>query len=63
MYYLLYLSLFIYYYLFYFYLFDQFNEAGEVIEPFNLRDERDSGHFDENMNFVFQKEKGEFIYG
>mmetsp|Transcript_28729 Transcript_28729/g.27517 ORF Transcript_28729/g.27517 Transcript_28729/m.27517 type:complete len:413 (+) Transcript_28729:77-1315(+) len=38
---------------------DKFNEAGEVIEPFNLRDERDSGHFDENMNFVFQKEKGE----
>ena len=30
-----------------------------MLEPFNLRDERDSGHFDENMNFVFQKEKGE----
>lgn len=40
-------------------LLEQFNEAGEVLEPFNLRDERDSGHFDENMNFVFQKEKGE----
>jgi hypothetical protein len=38
---------------------EKFNDVGEVIEPFNLRDERDSGHFDENMNFVFQKEKGE----
>ena len=37
----------------------KFNDAGEVIEPFNLRDERDSGHFDENMNFVFKKDKGE----
>jgi hypothetical protein len=24
-----------------------------------LRDERDGGHFDENMNYVFKKEKGE----
>ena len=38
---------------------ERFNDAGEVIEPFNLRDERDSGHFDENMNFVFKKDKGE----
>jgi CD2 antigen cytoplasmic tail-binding protein 2 len=37
----------------------QFNEAGEVLEAFNLRDERDGGHFDENMNYVFKKEKGE----
>jgi hypothetical protein len=38
---------------------DKFNDAGEVIEPFNLRNERDSGHIDENFNFVFKKEKGE----
>ena len=37
----------------------QFNEAGEVIEAFNLADEREGGHFDENMNYVFKKEKGE----
>ena len=30
-----------------------------MIEPFNLRDERDGGHFDENMNYVFQRERGE----
>eukprot|EP01032_Pedospumella_encystans_P016088 gene16088-18370_t len=38
---------------------DKFNEAGEVIEAFNLADEREGGHFDENMNYVFKKEKGE----
>lgn len=32
---------------------------GVPIEPFNLRNERDSGYFDENMNYVFKKEKGE----
>ncbi len=33
---------------------------GEAIEPFNLRNEREGGgHFDENMNYVFQKERGE----
>lgn len=37
----------------------QFNDAGEVLEAFNLRDERDGGFFDENMNYVFKKEKGE----
>lgn len=37
----------------------QFNEAGDVIEAFNLADEREGGHFDENMNYVFKKEKGE----
>lgn len=37
----------------------QFNEAGEVLEAFNLHNERDGGAFDENMNYVFQKEKGE----
>lgn len=29
------------------------------MEPFNLRGEREEGHFDENMNFVFKKEHGE----
>ena len=29
------------------------------MEAFNLRDERDGGFFDENMNYVFKKEKGE----
>ena len=29
------------------------------MEPFNLQDERDRGHFDENLNFVFKKDKGE----
>lgn len=37
----------------------QFNDAGEVLEPFNLRDEREGGHFDENMNYVWQKDTGE----
>ena len=37
----------------------KFNDAGEVVEAFNLRDERDGGFFDENMNYVFKKEKGE----
>ena len=30
-----------------------------MIEAFNLHDERDGGFFDENMNYVFKKEKGE----
>lgn len=38
---------------------DKFNEVGEVIEPFNLRNERDGGHFDSNMNYVWSKEKQE----
>ena len=38
---------------------DKFTEMGEVIEPFNLKNEREAGGFDENMNYVFQKEKGE----
>jgi hypothetical protein len=37
----------------------QFNDAGEVLEAFNLRDERDGGFFDENMNYVFKKDQGE----
>ena len=27
--------------------------------PFNLRDEREAGHFDENMNFVWTRENEE----
>eukprot|EP01041_Mallomonas_annulata_P000475 gene475-886_t len=38
---------------------DKFNEIGEVIEPFNLRNEREAGHFDTNMNFVWKKERVE----
>ena len=38
---------------------EKFNEAGEAIEPFNLKNERDDGYFDENENYVFKKEKGE----
>ena len=32
---------------------------GIPIEPFNMKDERDGGFIDENMNYVFKKEKGE----
>ena len=32
---------------------------GEVIEPFNLKDERDGGHFDSDMNYVWSKERRE----
>lgn len=38
---------------------EKFNEAGEVIEPFNMRNERDGGAIDDQMNYVFAKEKGE----
>lgn len=36
--------------------FGQFNDAGEPIEPFNLRNERAEGYFDESGNFVWKKE-------
>ena len=39
---------------------EKFNEIGEVMEPFNLKDERERGHFDENMNFVFKKDTGNY---
>jgi hypothetical protein len=32
---------------------------GEVFEPFNLRSDREIGHFDANMNFTFHKKKNE----
>lgn len=38
---------------------DEFNDAGDIMEPFNLKNERDIGYFDENMNFVFRKDKSE----
>lgn len=38
---------------------EKFNEIGEVIEPFNLKNEREQGHFDTNMNFVWRKERAE----
>ena len=34
---------------------ERFNEAGEVIEAFNLKEEREVGHFDESGNFVWRK--------
>lgn len=39
----------------------RFNEDGEEIEAFNLNEEREGGdgYFDENMNYVFKKGKGE----
>jgi CD2 antigen cytoplasmic tail-binding protein 2 len=37
----------------------QFTEEGVPIEPFNLKNEREGGYFDENENYVFKKEIGE----
>ncbi|KAJ1434502.1 hypothetical protein B484DRAFT_446561 [Ochromonadaceae sp. CCMP2298] len=38
---------------------DKFNDAGEVLEAFNLKDEREGGYFDENMNYVFKEDHAE----
>jgi hypothetical protein len=38
---------------------EKFNEAGDAIEPFNMKDERDGGIIDENMNYVFERNKRE----
>eukprot|EP01035_Chromulina_nebulosa_P019292 gene19292-25152_t len=38
---------------------EEYNEAGDKMEPFNLRNDREIGFFDENMNFVFKKEKSD----
>jgi hypothetical protein len=35
----------------------KFNDVGEVLEPFNMKNERDGGHIDSNMNFVYQKDQ------
>eukprot|EP01084_Bolivina_argentea_P068355 124433_1 len=35
---------------------DKFDVEGEIIEPFNLRSERDDGYFDKGGNFVWRKE-------
>lgn len=37
----------------------QFNDTGMVMEPFNLKNEREGGYFDENQNYVFKKEVAE----
>ncbi|CAM9383898.1 unnamed protein product, partial [Phaeothamnion confervicola] len=37
----------------------RFNEAGDAIEPFNLREEREVGHFDNEGTFVWRKEQEE----
>ncbi|KAG5180594.1 hypothetical protein JKP88DRAFT_349493 [Tribonema minus] len=36
-----------------------FNEAGEVLEPFNLKNERQEGYFDTNGNFVWKMQDQE----
>ena len=38
---------------------DKYDDMGGTVEPFNLKNEREIGGFDENMNFVFHKEEGE----
>ena len=38
----------------------QREDGGQKITPFNLEEENDEGHFDENGNFIFDK-KGEEI--
>ena len=30
-----------------------------MLKPFNLKDEREGGHFDSNLNYVWKKETGE----
>jgi len=37
---------------------EEFNEAGDKMEPFNLKNERTEGFFDETGNFVWKKEEG-----
>jgi CD2 antigen cytoplasmic tail-binding protein 2 len=37
---------------------EEFNEAGDKMEPFNLKAERTEGYFDETGNFVWKKEEG-----
>jgi GYF domain len=37
---------------------EEFNEAGDAFEPFNLRREREEGYFDEGGNYVWKKKKG-----
>lgn len=36
-------------------------DGEQVITPFNLEDENEEGHFDENGNFIFDKKTGEEI--
>lgn len=39
---------------------DRFNEVGEVLEPFNMKNERDQGNIDSSGNFTyFKREQGE----
>ncbi len=41
-------------------VFNQFNEMGIAIEPFNMKNEREgAGFIDENMNFVFSKDRAD----
>ena len=38
---------------------DKFNDAGIAIEPFNMKDEREGGRIDGNMNYTYDKEEGD----
>jgi len=38
---------------------EKFNDAGVVIEPFNMKNERESGRIDGQMNYVFEKDEGD----
>lgn len=38
---------------------EKFNDIGEVMEPFNLKEERETGFYDEGGNYVFKKERQE----
>ncbi len=38
---------------------EKFNDVGEVLMPFNLKEDREGGRFDDNMNYVWAKEHRE----
>jgi hypothetical protein len=38
---------------------EKFNDIGEVMEPFNLKEERENGFYDEGGNYVFRDERQE----
>jgi hypothetical protein len=40
---------------------DQFNDAGEVLEPFNMKNERDQGNIDRAGNFAYFKREQEEV--
>ena len=38
---------------------ERFNDIGEVLEPFNMKNERDGGTIDESGSYHFAKDRGE----